>query len=246
MIKIAICDDEKFFADYLHSILDNSFKELCKSVEFFVFYDPLKMAEYMTFGNFDVVFLDIDMPCLSGFDIAKKICNTPNQKTKIIFISAMYDLVYESFEYQPFYFIKKGSEDVMIKDIQHLCKKIVNIFKINFKINVNICEQGIFELFTEDILYIKSEKHYIIYYLTCTDHPLKERTTIAQKKKELSSMFFVQSHQRFLVNMNHIVKVDLNADKIFLSDEKILPISKSFKAEFLKEYRLFKRGTILC
>jgi two-component SAPR family response regulator len=64
------------------------------------------LINYMDSTYFDVIFLDIDMPEITGFDAAKKVKEI-SPESKIIFVTSKHDLVYNSFEYQPFYFIRK-------------------------------------------------------------------------------------------------------------------------------------------
>ena len=246
MIKIAICDDEKVLADFLSAIFNDKFNKLQACVEISVFYQSSTMLDHKDFNNFDIVFLDIDMPNLNGFELAKKIRECCNNNVKIIFISAMYDLVYESFEYQPFYFIKKSSDDILVNEIYHLCEKISNIHKFSKKIIVNTCEYGNLEISTNKILYVKSEKHYLLYYLVNSHTPLKERNTISQKENDLLPCLFAKNHQRFLVNLYHIKKIDIESNKILLNNNVNIPISRSFKKNILNKYKSFKRGDIIC
>ena len=107
MLRIAICDDDQAL---LHSY-KNRIKALFESkhVDAIIF-DYTKGSKLITECKevpFDLIFLDIDMPEMSGFDVAEKI-NDINADTVIIFVTNEEQLVYRSLRYSPFRFIRKA------------------------------------------------------------------------------------------------------------------------------------------
>ena len=73
MLKIAICDDEQIFIDILKSQLNGIFSQLNADVCIYPFSGAGALINYMDSTYFDVIFLDIDMPEITGFDAAKKV-----------------------------------------------------------------------------------------------------------------------------------------------------------------------------
>ena len=241
MLKVAICDDEKIFIDTLHAHLKPIFDTMFSETEFSTFQNAeLLLRSYKT-ENFDVLFLDIDMPGISGFEVARAIRDV-SYHTLIIFVTSKHELVYNSFDYNPFYFICKGSPDKLEADLTHVAEKISAYFRQNKNIDVTDIVAGKISVSLSDIMYIKSEKHYLLYYLKNDDGiPLKERGVLSKKEDELSSYDFFKPHQRYLVNMNFVSRFDTMINSISMSDKEIIPISKALKNSALEKFRVFKR-----
>lgn len=241
MVKIAICDDEKIFIDKLLSNLKNIFNDIPVDVSFYNFISASALLRAYKTENFDVIFLDIDMPNINGFSVAESIRNI-SLNTLIIFVTSKHELVYNSFEYQPFYFICKSSQENLYSDLSNVSKKIFKYFKQKKKIEILDSVAGSVYISINDILYIKSEKHYLLYYLNNSDEiPLKERATLSSKKDELIQLDFLNTHQRYLVNMNHIARFDSMINSITLKSGDQIPISKSLREKTFEAYKVFKR-----
>ena len=118
-MQIAVCDDEKVYLDlYLNQIKrliamqDKNYEVIidCYSSgeELITAYDAGK--------EYDIIILDIKMKDLSGFDVAK-IIRQYNDDTLIIFITSLKDYIYNSFEYQPFWFLIKPVTNERFKHV---------------------------------------------------------------------------------------------------------------------------------
>lgn len=70
-MKIAICDDNEDLLKNMHFILQNIFKQYTSYFEIFSFSSGNLLLKSHKESNFDVIFLDIDMPEINGFDVAK-------------------------------------------------------------------------------------------------------------------------------------------------------------------------------
>lgn len=241
MIKIAICDDEKIFVDILYSHLKSIFENMYIDVQFYLFQSASSLIRAYRTHNFDILFMDIDMPVMSGFDAAKEIRNM-SLYTMIVFVTSKHDLVYNSFEYNPFYFICKSSHKNLLADLTHVSEKILIHSRQKMKIEIKDIILGKQYVPVGDILYIKSEKHYLLYYLNSNNSvPIKERGKIGEKEVELLNFDFFRPHQRYLVNMNNINRFDAILNTIMMINNDLIPISKGLKSEALEKYRIFKR-----
>lgn len=109
MIKIAIVDDSIDYIRFIYDKVDKIMKDLnYDQYEIKTFTDGIKLIESDT--KFDLLLLDIDMPTIDGFNLAKKISNNiaALDNATIIYISTYDNLVYESFKYSPLRFIRKN------------------------------------------------------------------------------------------------------------------------------------------
>ena len=108
MIRLAVCDDEKILLDIVSHHLEVIKRKLSLECTIDVYRSGELLLHRHVEQPYDVLLLDIDMPDKTGFDIAQAIRQN-SIKTFIIFVTAKTDLVYSSFEYQPFDFIRKNT-----------------------------------------------------------------------------------------------------------------------------------------
>lgn len=112
-LSILIIDDNEeylmFFSEYI--------KNYCEKNEILIQITMLSSIKDFSFiyANYDIAFLDIDMPRISGFEIArhlKRICHT----CSIVYVSSKTELVFDSFDYSTVdNFIPKGSSEEILK-----------------------------------------------------------------------------------------------------------------------------------
>ncbi|MBE6858525.1 MAG: response regulator transcription factor [Ruminococcus sp.] len=208
MIKIAVVDDEKMMLEKICRIIDEQFIEekiirsFDKSVNFFN--DPDKY-------NFDLVFLDIDMPELNGFDLAENL-KLIKPSITVIFVSRFEYLVFKSFMFSPFRFIRKdfleNETKKAITDYLILLRKNTNMFHIitsDFERDIPI----------SDIMYFESFKHDIYVHSTNGRYKLKRNRDNEASIKALANCFelsgFIRVHKSYLVNYNYIHVINRNS-----------------------------------
>ena len=109
--KIAIVDDE-----------ENDLKHVCHHISDFFSSTDIKLNTYMNAlqfpidRDFNVLFLDIDMPHVSGLELAKEY-KKRHQNALIIFITSHNELVYKACNIHPFDFIRKENLDIEMPDV---------------------------------------------------------------------------------------------------------------------------------
>ncbi len=241
MIKIAVCDDEIIFLSHFCELIT----EICTSMNLAVKICNYSRSDTLLhdheISNFDIVFLDIDMPGISGFDTAQKIRNI-SLDTPIIFVTSREDLVYSSFEYQPFYFIRKNQKEKLYSSMEHVINKLFQHFSKFKTVSITNAETGVTVIPARQVIYIKSEKHYLYYYLSKgLINPLKERNSVSAISKTFDTYGIIQTHQRYLVNLCHIAKLDTLLNLITLTCGDIIPISKQYREYVIEKYIHYNR-----
>lgn len=240
MIRLAVCDDEKIFLD----IVSQNLIEITRKLNLDCKIDLYRSGDLLLHRHaehpYDVLLLDIDMPDKTGFDIAQAIRQN-SIKTFIIFITAKTDLVYSSFEYQPFDFIRKNTGDLkaeLLKVFERLRRhfeqsRIIEIIDSRVPISVAI----------NDIIYIQSDRHYLLYYTKKRDSndPIKERSTLPEKENEYKKYSFIKTHSRYMVNAEHIARFDILLNTIVMDNGSKVPISRKYRDSALDEYRSYIR-----
>lgn len=233
MIQIAVCDDEKKILNEICGKIQTAFKGLNCQIDITKTSSPFELLEHLKNNAVDVLFLDIDMPSLSGMDIAQFLMDN-EIKTLLIFVTSHDALVYQSFKYHPFGFIRKSHFDeeigTVVKGLVVELQKKSEYF--TFKTN-----EGFFKVLFSDILYFESESNYI--NLHCTDKQYRFRSTITSLEQELISKGFIRTHKGFLVNQQHIFAI--KGDDIELSDKKLLPIGRTNRDSIKKTILRYMR-----
>lgn len=221
MLTAAVCDDEKKVLDDMSRRIEAAFSRLGETVELSSFDDPFLLLEHIKSAPPEVLFLDIDMPKLGGMDIAQFLIDN-DVKTLLVFVTSHDALVYKSFKYRPFAFIRKSFFD---EEIDSAAQEIVTELQkhggcFSFKTG-----SGLFRVQLSDILYFESDGNYINMY--CTNGVHKFRGTIGGVEAELTKRDFLRIHKGFIVNLRHVFS--LCGDELKLDSGDVLPVGRSNK-----------------
>lgn len=233
MYKIVICDDDKIFVESLKNkvkkeILNND--EDCMIEHYF---DGKTLLKEVEDKIIDVLFLDIDMPEVTGIELADVIKQS-GIDTNIVFITNREDLVFRAIHYQPFRFIRKEKlKDELPEAIKALIKKMQSEDKL---INLHTKEGNVI-LSIKDIMYIESCKHYLFIY--CEDHTYEVRDKISNYENYLNSYGFLKIHRSYLVNVRVINSI--KAAGVELDNEELLPVSRDKVQELKRQYLSYTR-----
>ena len=219
-MKIAVCDDETKILEDIKSIILNLYPgddvNLFSSGEEFLESDE----------NPDVLLLDIDMPGMSGMDVASKLAEKETD-TLIVFVTAHDELVYDSFKYHPFAFVRKTYLRKELSGVLKDCR-----LKIDKKNKRYVFKSGseTVSLSLDEILYFESFANYLTVKTKTLEY--KTRSTISGAQSELEKNDFLRIHKGFLVNLEHVKTV--KSDELLLDNDETLPIGKSYSEEARK------------
>lgn len=239
-MRIIICDDNQ--------VLGNELTEYIK--EYIVssaYYDDSLFIEYIPKStdlipfirnhDIDVLFLDISMPEVDGFDIAKFISDNGYQ-IKIIFISSFENNVFYSLRYQPFRFIRKDRlYDEITEALDSVYKELyskyryITITKHNDVIPVRIA----------NIIYAEKDKRSNYINIYCKDNKYRYRGTIAEFETLSTGCDFVKSSMNCFINMAYIVKI-INDTVEMAGGYKYLITSDKYKSSVKTAFLKYMRG----
>lgn len=230
MYHIVICDDEKEILEDILTKIRNCFDENNISARYTGIDDPRKLMECIRSEKIDVLFLDIDMPYHNGMDIAGYI-NEQGLQTILIFITSHDALVYQTFAYRPFGFIRKTYID---QEINELVKRIRNELLENKQELVIRKGQELIRVFIKDIIYIEAEKNYLM--LRTCDDMIRIRETMTNVSNELQGKGFIRCHKGYLVHAEYIEKLRNSEIILRAGNESIaLPVGRSYEKEVRKK-----------
>lgn len=163
MINILFCDDNTEFLSilfgYVRDIIQNDYRNIFKDAKFYSYDNGSGVISFAERERVDVIFLDIDMKDLTGFETAKRLLEI-NGETLILFVSAYDQFVYDAFEFYPIAFLRKGKiRDELPKAVKRICA-ILN--EPNEMITVTATD-GKITIRKKDIVYIHSIGNYCYY-----------------------------------------------------------------------------------
>ncbi len=227
-----IIDDEPAAIDVLKFHLNNiPFMELKTT-----FRDPLDALEYLQKHTVDLLFLDINMPKLSGISFPKFLQKPP----LIIFTTAYSEYALESYELKAVDYLLKPIEfDRLLQAVMN-AKQVLNQNKVGITTNAetspDVSEQTVFiksgsefhQLPIQNIKYIESDGNYVTFH--STKRSILARYKLSEVKELLPQQFFVRIHRSYIVAIKHIETVKKHCVVI---DGKEIPISSNYRECFL-------------
>ena len=170
--------------------------------------------------------LDIDMPGMDGLEIAAKMQQMETRPI-LIFVTSQDALVYDSFQYHPFGFIRKAYVD---RELEQVLLEAVKEWKKQNHRYCFRCENEMVSLNTEQIIYLESTGNYL--ELHTRERSYRIRETLAGAQEALAVYGFVRIHKGFLVNEKGVWRI--GSREVILEGDIQLPIGKSYK-EKVKE-----------
>lgn len=219
-ISCIIIDDEPSSQNVLKSFINKidylDLKHVCS--------DALEAFDYLKTNNVDLLFLDINMPQLSGISFYKSLQNPP----KVIFTTAYSEYAIEGFDLNATdYLLKPFSFERFVKAVSKI-KDLKN--KKNDSIVIK-SDKKLHQIKIDDILYIESLGDYIKVHLE--SNFLVVYKTLKRMYNELPKSIFKQVHKSFIINKN---KLDYIEGNMIIIHSKKIPLGQKFKKEFLDSF----------
>ncbi len=234
-LKVAIIDDERHAIDTLtYDLIKNHSHE----VEIlFSTTNPLEGAKQIRITNPDILFLDVNMPGLSGLDLVDLMHDI---STHIVFTTAHLEYAVKALETNVSGYLLKP---VQTDDLQRIIKKIKTEKQkteseqiISGKIPVP--DAGGIELVPwNEIIYCKSDNNYCELYLTDNRRIIASKT-LKHFETNLPSIHFSRIHKSYLINFQHIKKyLTREGGELLMTNGKIIPVSRNKRDEILKRFQ---------
>jgi len=233
-IKCIVTDDEPFARKGLQGYIEKvDFLELTGVCE-----NAIELNFMLKQQEVDVLFLDIEMPYMSGIELLKNLTNPP----KVIFTTAYEKYAMEGYELEVMdYLLKPVSFERFLKS----ANKIYDYFKQQQQ--GAVAEDYFFvkadnkleKISIADILFIEAMENYIAIYIK--DRKIITHLTLKMIQERLPVADFVQPHKSYLVAINKIDSIEGNV--LHLAQFQV-PVSKYQKEDLLTKVlnnRMLKR-----
>lgn len=201
-MKIAICDDNIDVIKQIENIVSQTYAEI--QVDFLTtcFENGRDLlAEIQNEDTeFDILLLDIDMPEISGIEVAR-IIRERNVNSILIFISSYENYVFDTFEYNPFRFVRKSR---MLQELPIALRAAEGVYQKNKKRYVIIhSDKGEVRIEETEIMFFDVVKRQIRISLA-DGRILYTWKTIKELQKELSAERFSKIHSGCVVNLKYV------------------------------------------
>ena len=228
MIRTICIDDEPLALKLISGYISKTpFLELVAAFD-----NPLSVLELLENDSVDLIFVDIQMPDLSGTDFVRQLTNGP----KIVFTTAFESYAIEGFKLNAVdYLLKPFSYEEFLIAAQKVQKIIDLEHKALPRIEANNeflflkSEYKIRRINFNDILYIEGLKDYIKVFVNNEDKPILSISTLKMVESKLPAQHFMRVHRSFIVNLDKISTIERS--RIVFGKEYI-PISDQYKDSF--------------
>lgn len=200
-MRIAICDDDHLFSEQLTECIKEFFKRNhlnCPTIASFDSGESLLKDEKTK----DIVFLDVEMPGLSGISTGAEL-KRQNKNMIIFIISAYSEYLDDAMRFHVFRYLSKPLEK------QRLFRNMKDALKVYSLASTKIpieTKNGVHTVHASDIVFVESVNKKTIVHTIDTDyqsiHPIMKWVEL------LPTNCFFQSHRSFIVNFNHVSDFD--------------------------------------
>lgn len=236
MIYIAVCDDEKYYREYINNLLIRYLDKYQLDYNIEMFSSGKDFCEQsMNLIKYDIVFLDINLKEMNGIDIAYKL-RTLKRDVYIVFVTGYINYALEGYKVDAIRYIMKDNLSISLVECMNTIIKRMEI-KLN-KIEFNFID-GKKQIYIDKILYVESRKHKLnfkIFETVLSEFEMYDKLdNIESKLKEYG---FLRTHKSYLVNMKYIKRIN-NYKAILISNEE-LPIPKQRYQEVKEAFILYK------
>ncbi len=235
-IKCIVIDDEKLAREYIINYIAKIPQlELVGD-----FNSPLKAIDLIKEKKVDLLFLDIQMPDITGINFMKSL----DQKPDVIFTTAYQDYAIEGFNMNAMDYLLKPfsferffqAVNKVIDKVDQRCESKDNTLpaeqyqpKIADKYLTVRADRKLYKINFDHIKYIEGQRAYV------TFHTEKKKITALASLKELEDALprkdFIRIHKSYIVSIKDIISLEGNVIEV---DETKLPVGKIYKDAVLR------------
>lgn len=231
MIRIAICDDEKLITTRIEELVLAVCVKRGVRVMTDSFYSGSSLMEYIGMGNeYDIIYLDIEMPRMDGIEFAKKL-RAENSEVMLVYISAHTEYAIQLFDVDTFRFIKKPIDE---KEFEDVFNKAYDRMISSNRFYSYFYNKNIYKVRLKSILYFESRGRTIHIVTKNGSEVFYGKLDDVEEKLGNEKIHFLRIHKSFLVSMEYVEKISY--DRVYLKNGEELRISEERQKLIQKQY----------
>ncbi|QOL35073.1 LytR/AlgR family response regulator transcription factor [Bifidobacterium lemurum] len=227
MFRVAVVEDEDDAADKLLACL-RGYADKHDGIAFdtAVFEDPVGFLKTLRAGEWDIVFMDIEMPNMDGMEGAHRFREIDHDAV-LIFVTNMAQFAAQGYEVDALSYILKPFSPA---DVDRKIARAVQLRNRDAESVLVAHRGGTQRLLLRDIAYIEVQRHTLHYHIA--NGVVDGVGSMSEAEDALSRHGFLRCGKAFLVNIRHIAAVAGN--EITLVNGETLPIGRAYRRSFLE------------
>ncbi|MEO5910322.1 MAG: LytTR family DNA-binding domain-containing protein [Pelobium sp.] len=251
MIKVVFVDDEVHCTESLQILL----KKLNRPVEIIgKFNNPLEALPFIKSNSFDILFLDIEMPGMSGFELLHQINDF---KFDVVFTTAYDQYAIKAFRFSALNYLLKPIDENELEECLNLWEKKSNKALSNSQFSFFLealqnpqknkskialpTTDGFEFIEIDEIIRCQSDSNYTNFYLKNGDKFLICRT-LKEVESILQHNGFIRIHQSHLINPQYLKKYLRNdGGNVVMQDGVSISVSKNNKSKIVEIFEQIDR-----
>ncbi len=166
---------------------------------------------------YDLLLLDVEMPGLSGVDLAKRL-RRERVCPEMVFVTSHFEFMAEGYEVDALHYLVKPVGEQKLMEV--LDRAAARRAAAPAAVVID-CEGERIRLYLRDILYAEASLHYVTIHTAAGDYKIKE--SLSAFEKQLGEGFY-RCHRSYLVSLRDIVRISRR--EITLEGGAVLPLSR--------------------
>lgn len=223
-MNIAVCEDQASDRTLLCDTIENYFARMGYAGELSLFETGEDLLTDFSPGKFDIVFLDIFLPGISGVDAARKI-READPDCMLLFTTISLDHALDGFEVQASGYVVKPIDQEKMDRALYMCREVLS--KNARTIQIPSGRNGEIALPLGNILYIEVYGKSALFHLH--GGVFEVRQPLDEIEQRLGGVPFLRCHRSYIVNMNHINEID--SESFVMKNGDFVPMRKNGRKE---------------
>lgn len=228
---LAICDDDADILGVVSGAIVSAFRRHGVSAQVELFRRAGDLERRMREQDFELLFLDIDMPGLDGITFAKRL-RAGNSRTDIIFISSREDKVFDALRTNPSGFIRKSR---FLEDVSAVVDQWLRYRPKEERTHLLVqTREQTWRIPLDTIRYIEGNDKSQMLHASNLPEPVPVRRSMQELEAALASSGFLRIHKGYLVNYKFIRRLE-NTQAVLTNGERV-PLSRRRVQEIRAQY----------
>ncbi len=194
--------------------------------------DGMQAISALEENEVDLLFLEIEMPDLSGMEMVKSLANLP----QIIFTTNRTDFALEAFEYDVTDYVTKPiTLPRLIKAFNKAKGRLQKNDSTDKSTKIYLRSEGKFvNIDLEEVVFIETMDDYLVFHLDNEDKHIIH-SSLKKMDDKLKGLFFLKVHRSYIINLKKIKSIE---DTHVLMDKKVIPVSRAHRSILMEKVNL--------